>query len=251
MVQLLTRVSICFTSASGGWGTIEYGTSEVVGQVEGGRWKPAHYWLKDYLFTDRIIACGQGRAGDAQLCFLRNDVYAGVVGSIYIYAIDITNSAITPHFMLEGVELASGPGAIQWFDIPAVTNPNTTVLKAAFIDSVTLETIARNTILFITPQFLTLSPVQLSVRVSSSINADASVDVYIAKKADTPAAVWVTLTTLAQGRFSDNSFVMAEEEVLVQFIPFGPLDTVLLRKSLRVETANDYASAPQTHVESQ
>ena len=233
---------------TGGWGTIEYGTTEVMGQVEGGRWKPAHYWLKDYLFTDRIITCGKGRTDNTQLCYIRNDAFQGMVGNALIYAIDLTNSHITPHFMQSGISLASGPGAVQWLDIPAVANPNSTVLRAVFIDSVTSEVVARTTILFTTPQFLTLSPVQLSVRVSSSVNKDASVDITIAKKADSPAAVWVTLTTMAQGRFSDNSFIMAENEVVVQFIPFGALDTVLLRKSLRVETANDYATTAQPRV---
>ena len=219
--------------------------------MEGGRWKPAHYWLKDYLFTDRIIACGKGRNDATQLCYLRNDVYAAVIGQVFVYAVDLTNSAVTLHYYHDGVALGSGPGAIQWFDIPAVSNANTTMLRAAFVDPITTETLARNNILFTTPQFLTLSPVQLSVQVSSSINADASVDIFLMKKAGTPAAMWVTLTTLAQGRFSDNSFVMVDEQVVVQFIPFGPLDAVLLKKTLRVETANDYASTTTPSVESQ
>ena len=235
---------------TGGWGTIEYGTSELAGQVEGGRWKPAHYWLKDYLFTDRVIACGVGASADTQLCYLRNDIYAAAIGSVYVYAIDLATSATTPHYVQEGVELAAGPGAVQWFNIPAATSPNGTVLSAAFVDAVTGETLARNTILLTTPQHLALSPVRLSATVQS-VNADASVDVYITKKAGTPVALWVTLTTQAQGRFSDNAFVMAEEEVVVQFIPFGPLDTTLLRTSLRVETANDYAAVPTKHVASE
>ena len=210
--------------------------------MEGGRWKPAHYWLKDYLFTDRIITCGEGRSADTQLCYVRNDVYDAVIGNVLIYAVDLTNSAVTVHYRSNPVTLASGPGTIHWFDIPAVKNSNSTILKAVFIDSVTSDIVARNTILFTIPQHLTLQPVQLTATVSSSIRADASVDVYISKQG-APAAVWVTLTTQAQGRFSDNAFVMEDDEVVVQFIPFGPLDTALLQTTLRVETANDYASS--------
>jgi beta-mannosidase len=237
---------LCVRFDVGGWGSIEYGNAEVAGQVEGGRWKPAHYWLKNYLFTDRIIACGQGQTATSQLCYVRNDIYAGVTGDILIFAIDLVSSVTVLHFAAQGVTLGSGPGAIHWFNISAVTNPNNTVLVASFIDSLTTSTLARNTILFTTPQHLTLLPVELTVRVSSSINDDATVDVYISKKANTPAAVWVTLATRAQGRFSDNAFVMAEERVLLQFIPFGALDAVLLNKTLRVETANDYVIARPT-----
>lgn len=47
----------------------------------------------------------------------------------------------------------------------------------------------------------------------------------------THTALYVTLTTLAQGRFSDNAF-----------IAWGELDRALLRKSLRVESLSDYAN---------
>ena len=226
---------------TGGWGTIEYGTVEVAGQVEGGRWKPAHYWLKDYLFTDRIIACGKGQSTTTHLCYIRNDIVASTITTFTVQAVDLATSKITTHFTQTGVHLASGPGAIQWIDIPAVSNPNATILRAALVDPITATTLARNTILLTTPQHLALQPVTLTATVVEA-GADATVDVYVAKKAG-GVALWVTLTTLAQGRFSENAFVMAEDEVVVQFIPFGALDVALLRKTLRVETANQYVSS--------
>lgn len=47
-------------------------------------------------------------------------------------------------------------------------------------------------------------------------------------------ALFVTLTTLAAGRFEDNCFLL-ENEKTVEFIPFGKMDLDLLKSSLRVE----------------
>lgn len=66
---------------TGGWGTIEYGndfsifnsTDEYFNnhwgyQIIGGRWKPLHYWLRKFIYTDFITACGvDGR------CYIKND----------------------------------------------------------------------------------------------------------------------------------------------------------------------------------
>ena len=54
----------------------------------------------------------------------------------------------------------------------------------------------------------------------------------------------MTLTTLAQGRFSDNAFLLhGDSAAEVAFIAWGELDLALLRKSLRVESLSDYVSA--------
>jgi hypothetical protein len=50
-------------------------------------------------------------------------------------------------------------------------------------------------------------------------------------------ALYVTVTTLAQGRFSDNAFVMSPSLGLavIYFWPFGTLDYGLLTSTTRVE----------------
>ena len=68
--------------------------------------------------------------------------------------------------------------------------------------------------------------------VASAANPDGSIDVTVTASS---TALFVTLTTLAHGRFSDNSFAMSPGAVTLQFLPFGALDAALLRKSLRVE----------------
>ena len=45
---------------TGGWGSLEYGTAGVAGQVVGGRWKPLHYLYRRSLYADVIASCGAG-----------------------------------------------------------------------------------------------------------------------------------------------------------------------------------------------
>jgi len=228
---------------TGGWGTIEYGTIELAGQVEGGRWKPAHHWLRDNLYTDRFITCGTDtttKNASALLCLLKNDVYQAVTGDVAIDAIDLGGKATTSLYMASAVSLAAGPGAVLWWTIPAV-EATTTILRATYYDLIAGTTLAHNTILLTTPSKLVLQAVAVSVTYGPTANVDGSVDLFLTKPAGSPAALFVTLTTLAQGRFSTNGFVMDQAKTTVQFIPFGALDVALLKKSLRVETANQYA----------
>jgi hypothetical protein len=54
-------------------------------------------------------------------------------------------------------------------------------------------------------------------------------------------ALYVTLTTLAQGRFSDNAFLLlAGETKELGFIPFVGFDLAQLKSSLRVEHVASY-----------
>ena len=49
-------------------------------------------------------------------------------------------------------------------------------------------------------------------------------------------ALYVVLTTQAPGRFEDNAFLLeAGRPRTLAFVPWGPLDAELLRKTLRVE----------------
>ena len=74
--------------------------------------------------------------------------------------------------------------------------------------------------------------------VASATNADGSMDIGVS--AD-HVAVFVTLTTRADGRFSDNAFLLLPSTgATVQFVPFGPLDLDLLKSSLRVEHLASY-----------
>ena len=58
---------------------------------------------------------------------------------------------------------------------------------------------------------------------------------------DSPGvALYVWLSTLANGRFSDNGFFMGPGTKTIDFIAFGPLDEGLLTSSLRVEHLGEH-----------
>ena len=236
---------------TGGWGTIEYGTPGMAGQVRGGRWKPIHHWLRDSVFTDRIIVCGESsNAGDGLQCFVKNDLYAAFTADIAVSAVSTTNGERSVVYSETAVNFPAGPGYTYWFVAPAI-NSSSQILQATVFDAQAEVVLAHNTMLMAPPSKIDLRPVKIHAQVSGQVNADASIDIVLHKQEAAPA-LFVTLTTLAQGRFSLNAFLMVDPSVTVQFLPFDPepLDVELLIKSLRVETANQYAlsTLPSTAV---
>ena len=212
--------------------------------MEGGRWKPAHHWLQDNLFTDRLITCGTdsaSRNASSLLCLLKNDVYFGCSGDVQIDAIDLSGKPTTTHFSAKGISLKGGPGVVFWWSIPSV-DATSTILRATYTDPLAGRVLAHNLILLTSPAKLALQSVNLTATFGPSANVDGTLDVVLSKPAGSPAAVFVTLTTQAQGRFSTNAFVMDADTTTLQFIPFGALDAALLRRTLRIETANQYSA---------
>jgi len=63
---------------TGGWGSIEYGTPSVEGQVIGGRWKPLMHMFQNSLLRDVFAACYQGNH-----CFIRNDGMTSVDAEVH------------------------------------------------------------------------------------------------------------------------------------------------------------------------
>ena len=85
------------------------------------------------------------------------------------------------------------------------------------------------------PSALTLVPSTVTV---SSLNACPE-NACITLSATAPA-LYVVLTTAAQGRFSDNAFVLRGGSHGVNFTFFGPVDLSLLESTLRIEHAQMY-----------
>ena len=97
-----------------------------------------------------------------------------------------------------------------------------------------------------------LAPAKVTFTVADAINQDGSVDITVTS---TAVALYVTLTSQAPGRFSDNAFLLAEStapgataanrgsiQTVVHFIPFGDLEVDLhqLKKTTRIEHAAAY-----------
>ena len=77
-------------------------------------------------------------------------------------------------------------------------------------------------------------------RVATAVGAagsDGSVDVTVTTDR---FALFVTLTTLAQGRFSDNAFVMLPGKKTLKFFPFKGFVLAELKSTLRVEHTATY-----------
>merc|ERR1712070_957564 len=74
-----------------------------------------------------------------------------------------------------------------------------------------------NPVAFAAPKNMTLPKATVTAVVADSANSDGSVDIHLTSDA---FALYVTLTTLAQGRFDDNAFVMLPGQKVIKFLPF-------------------------------
>jgi len=230
---------------TGGWGSLEYGTTIAgqTGQVVGGRWKPLHHWLQSSLFTDILISCGS--PSSTIFCLIKNDNIYPVQGQLLISALDVTTSQLTALYN-QPQSLSAGPFTF-WFTIPLV-DAKKNVLIGTFTDSNGVV-LTKHVMLLTEPMNIALTPLALTVSVASQPNADGSIDVTISRSgSSTNAALYVTLTTAANGRFSEN-VIAFYATTTVQFIPFGPLQQGILQSTVRVEHVADYLpkSTPSVH----
>ena len=247
---------------TGGWGGLEYGTvGATPGQVLGGRWKPLFHFYAQHLYTNLFVACGaDGR------CVVRNDdVHAGFTGALVLSLLNVSNSAIVP---LNRTAVALGPGAAAatwlcaagggspwagscagWRELlaPLGLAPEGAVLLTELQDGAGTAQY-RSFELLATPGAMAVAgALAAGVDVSASVGAPApdgrSAPVTVSvRSAGGAAAILVTLTAAAQGRFSENVLVLPAGDRVIDFLAVGdaPLDVGLLRSSLRVEHARTY-----------
>ena len=87
----------------------------------------------------------------------------------------------------------------------------------------------------------------VGVKTADKANADGTIDITVTSD---KVALWVTLTSRAQGRFSNNAFLLPATSKTVQFIPFSSkstdatTDLAALKASLRVEDLSMYLRTP-------
>jgi hypothetical protein len=95
--------------ATGGWGSVEYGSVGVAGQLEGGRWKPLHYVLKASTFADQMSTCT-----DAGSCYVTNDSPFEFKGTVSVRLLNVmTGKKIK--LVEKQVSLQAGAGITEWF----------------------------------------------------------------------------------------------------------------------------------------
>ena len=238
-----------------GWGSLEYGPppGHTPGQVTGGRWKPLHYFYKASLMADVMATCGAtanvhgSPVPPAQnQCYLSNHRASRAFnGTVTLSAYDHFGTGAATVLLHQRMALPEGPGAIVWFGpvVPLPTGNASSVISTVRDEAGAV--VSEHMVQLITPEFIRVPAATLSLKVADAVNADGTIDIAVTADA---VALWVTLTTMAQGRFSDNAFFLPAATKTVRFIPFGDStaadDLAVLRRSLRVEDLSMYRSVP-------
>lgn len=215
------------------------------------RWKPLHYFLRRYTFRDHLIAA----SNDSRVLVRSDDAFAPFDGTASLSVLHLASGAVTPLSSFP-VSLPRGAGVSTWSCANAsahyLTEPCTpwadllpTVgCAAAGTDCVLLMALTAadgslavdNFELFTEPYNLALPDAVVTASVGV-LNANGTVPITVSA---TETALFVTLTTLASGRFSDNGLIVPPGSVTVEFLPWGPLNATLLASSLRVESLTSY-----------
>merc|ERR1712083_837737 len=81
-----------------------------------------------------------------------------------------------------------------------------------------------------------VSPSKLQVQ---NVSVTMMVEGLNVKLASSKPAVYVVLTSAAQGRFSDNCFLLHGERT-IEFVPFAPGQEKILRETVRIEHLYNY-----------
>jgi hypothetical protein len=235
-----------------GFGSIEYGPPPGFGregQVRGGRWKPLHYFYKSSLMTDVMATCGDlaNSHNGTGACYLSNHrAAAPFAGTVTLTAFDHFGSGAGVVISKQSYALPEGPGAVEWFpaELPPASQRNTTSVMSTVHD-VTGAVLSEHMVLLLYPMHLRVPPARLAFQIADAPNDDGTIDIAVSSDA---VALWVTLTTRAQGRFSDNAFFLPATTKTLHFVPFSPStaasDHGALKASLRIEDFSMYRPLP-------
>eukprot|EP00035_Acanthoeca_spectabilis_P029988 m.475899 g.475899 ORF g.475899 m.475899 type:complete len:618 (+) comp39331_c0_seq1:3-1856(+) len=231
---------------SGSWGSLEYGTVDSPGQVVGGRWRILHHLLRREVWVDTVASCGADG-----YCYVRSDGLAAEPNlTITIRVLSFATGASRPLANVQGVALGIGAGQLRRFCVGAgdprtqCTSLRDTMAVAGFSHCWTptgqvgcaLTVAVESTptlILLDRPEVLAL-PVAHVTATISPISAEANAKavgrgrVAIAEVTlhTNATALFVTLSTLASGRFSDNAVhLIPGVPRVLQFIHFGSANT--------------------------
>ena len=236
---------------TGGWGSIEYsGPKGYLGQVLGGRWKPLHNLLADTLFKDVFIACGS----EGQ-CYVRNDSpMIGITGgTIFLEFISlVSGKPFIPSIQLP-ITLPVGPASITFFcasngSLQGPCSSWSELLTASNCKSDASDCIMFASVTDSTSKVLVTNPILLSPPSAIISNLRSpGLSFEIERPAPLPGmpirikvssiapALFVTLTSLAQGHFDKNAFFLS---------PINPLDVYFI--PLTIESDSDVYSILET-----
>ena len=122
--------------------------------------------------------------------------------------------------------MSSGAGVSEWDDVKSAVplDPTVTVLVAT-IQNTSGHVVHRNTMPLSPPTHMRLMNANVTVHVEG---------LRVTVTSDAPA-LFVVLTTAAQGRFEDNAFLLKGGSRTLDFIPFMSDQEDTLRRTVRVE----------------
>lgn len=208
-----------------------------------------------------FIACGL--YGSSGTCFARNDDPIRALDAVATVTLArVSGAGAVVAANTTRISLPRGAAAVQWWCLGSgdvlgsceplaswlarlgcAANGSDCMLFTQLADASSGAVLASSWELLGVPGLLSLAAdPALAWAIAPTPNADGSVNITLTAAA--PAA-FVTLTTLAQGRFSENVVFVggaAGATRTVMFLPFGPLDYTLLTTSLRVEHLGQYLS---------
>jgi len=182
---------------TGGWGCVEYGSREKQNQqVIGGRWKPLIYLLLRDLFQDVVVACGEGGR-----CYARNDgpdevdVFVSLEAWSFNQAKSLNQIEWYPHLK---------PGrSTGHFILPASFRDNADAVLIDVREGNEPNGLRTSAFLWNSPRNIhALSHVaHISIRIRRGDDGTVALEV-----SSDALALYVWLSTIAVGQFSDNAF---------------------------------------------
>lgn len=210
---------------TGGWGLIEYGSmTDMSGQVVGGRWTPLMYLMKSSLYRDVFASCGVMSLG-AYTCYCRNDGIEPLRGTLLIESLNLstgltltlTNRQLNVRDMgAFGCPSSSHNDYLfsqdsisplaEMFPIPDGPPKDDEVFLVSVTDVGGDVLIDEYVVLGNVPKNLRGLSTNLTIRVLS-IEADEMGNAFIVLQSG-GVALYVVLTTLAEGSFDDNAFLL-------------------------------------------
>lgn len=191
-----------------------------------------------------MATCGatDGEAGSAVNCYVKNDSPKPFGGSVSVDRVDFATGNATTLKKLS-LAMPAGAGVRQFFSIDSgftLADGSTSMLQVTVTDS-SGTIVSDNPVGFAFPGNMTLPKANVHATVTTTEIEEpgslAPVDVTVTTDA---FALYVTLTTLAQGRFEDNAFVMRPGSRTLKFFPFAGFELSELKATLRVEHTASY-----------
>lgn len=217
---------------TGGWGSVEYGPRRnMTNQVVGGRWKPLMYLLRRHLFRDVIVSCGQD-----DVCFARNDGYNSTDLLVNMEAWELGGDEPLRNASLLHA-LPQGRSSVD-FHLPQLFRVGADVIMIEVKASLQPSSEgSREAFLWNLPR--DLSRLAHPVTISIATQQEEHNGNILIQLTSNSLALYVFLSTTAEGQFTENAFhLLPRESKVLSFekVPSAKtVDFALLRATFRVD----------------